>query len=60
LLLAVLEKMVHALFVEGVGTKLAVVKPLIQMRDQPQLLLGCGVSVPLLGESPGKPGDVEL
>jgi hypothetical protein len=60
LLPAILEKRAKAWFVEGFSTKLMLLEPVTQMGDQAQFLLGCGVSVPLLGKASGKPVDVGL
>jgi hypothetical protein len=58
LLLAVLKKPGKTRLVKRFSSHVLILEPLIQVRNQPQFLLGWEVGVPLLRESPGKPGDM--
>ena len=58
MLLAVLEKLADTRLVKRVSSHVLLLKPLAQVRDQPQFLLGGEGRVPLLRESPGKPVDM--
>jgi hypothetical protein len=55
LLLAVLENLAHTMRVKRVRSHVVLLAPWAPGRDQPQLLLGCAVRVPLLRASPSTP-----